>query len=126
MDKTSLNYANLFGYQEALGLQKTQFNYLSASMLCSALYSCSEGLLSLRHFVYACGRLLFAAVVYAGYFFGQYPCGWLIGRYPAQRIMAASVLLWGVTVLIMTQARSYSSACEYQIQGLGKGSTRSD
>jgi hypothetical protein len=31
MDKTSLNYANLFGYQEALGLQGRDFNYLSAS-----------------------------------------------------------------------------------------------
>lgn len=33
MDKTALNYANLFGYQETLGLQGQQFNYLSASML---------------------------------------------------------------------------------------------
>lgn len=31
MDKTSLNYANLFGYQKALGLQGKEFNYLSAS-----------------------------------------------------------------------------------------------
>ena len=31
VDKTSLNYANLFGYQKALGLKGTQFNYLSAS-----------------------------------------------------------------------------------------------
>ena len=31
MDKTSLNYANLFGYQEALGLEGLDFNYLSAS-----------------------------------------------------------------------------------------------
>ncbi|KAL6399584.1 hypothetical protein AUP68_16989 [Ilyonectria robusta] len=79
MDKTSLNYANLFGYQEALGLEGTQFNYLSA-------------------------------MVYAGYFFGQYPCGWLIGRYPAQKVMAISVLLWGLMVIIMTQSRDYSSA----------------
>ncbi|KAI8166926.1 hypothetical protein KHU50_006646 [Colletotrichum sp. SAR 10_65] len=32
MDKTSLNYANLFGYQAALGLQGQQFNYLSANL----------------------------------------------------------------------------------------------
>lgn len=32
LDKTALNYANLFGYQEALGLDGQQFNYLSASM----------------------------------------------------------------------------------------------
>ncbi|KAK4150000.1 hypothetical protein C8A00DRAFT_18388 [Chaetomidium leptoderma] len=79
MDKTSLNYANLFGYQEALGLKGTQFNYLSA-------------------------------MVYAGYFIGQYPCGWLIGRYPAQKVLAISIFAWGFTVIIMTQARSYSSA----------------
>ncbi|KAJ4292019.1 hypothetical protein N0V90_009918 [Kalmusia sp. IMI 367209] len=30
MDKTSLNYANLFGYQAALGLEGKEFNYLSA------------------------------------------------------------------------------------------------
>lgn len=31
MDKTSLNYANLFGYQEALSLKGQEFNYLSSS-----------------------------------------------------------------------------------------------
>ncbi|CAH0056829.1 unnamed protein product [Clonostachys solani] len=79
MDKTSLNYANLFGYQKALGLQGKEFNYLSA-------------------------------MVYAGYFFGQYPCGWLIGRYPAQKVMAISIFLWGLMVIIMTQSRTYSTA----------------
>ncbi|RYC58968.1 hypothetical protein CHU98_g7240 [Xylaria longipes] len=54
LDRTALNYANLFNYQEALNLKGQEFNYL-------------------------------AAMVYAGYFFGQYPCGWLIGRYPAQK-----------------------------------------
>lgn len=34
MDKTSLNYANLFGYQKALGLKGEQFAYLSASGFC--------------------------------------------------------------------------------------------
>ena len=33
MDKTALNYANLFGYQAALGLKGQEFNYLSASTL---------------------------------------------------------------------------------------------
>ncbi|KAF2643170.1 MFS general substrate transporter [Massarina eburnea CBS 473.64] len=79
MDKTALNYANLFDYQKALGLKGEQFNYLSA-------------------------------MVYAGYFFGQYPCGWLIGRFPAQRVIGVSCLLWGVMVLILTQCRTYSSA----------------
>jgi hypothetical protein len=31
MDRTALNYANLFGYQTTLGLKGQQFNYLSAS-----------------------------------------------------------------------------------------------
>ncbi|KAG4432448.1 hypothetical protein IFR05_012063 [Cadophora sp. M221] len=79
MDKTALNYANLFGYKQALNLKGQEFNYLSA-------------------------------MVYAGYFFGQYPCGWLIGRFPAQKIIAISCLLWGATVLIMTQCRTYQSA----------------
>ena len=39
MDKTSLNYANLFGYQTALGLKGEQFAYLSASMISSIVYA---------------------------------------------------------------------------------------
>ncbi|KAH8887617.1 MFS general substrate transporter [Thozetella sp. PMI_491] len=79
MDRTALNYANLFGYQAALGLKGSQFNYLTA-------------------------------ILYAGYFIGQYPCGWLVGRFPAQRVMAITIFWWGVMVLLMTQARSYSGA----------------
>jgi MFS family permease len=79
LDKTALNYANLLGYQQALGLKGNQFNYLSG-------------------------------IVYAGYFFGQYPSGWLIGRFPAQRVLAICCFLWGVMVLILTQCRTYSSA----------------
>lgn len=79
MDKTALNYANLFDYQKALKLQGTDFNYLSA-------------------------------MVYAGYFFGQYPCGWLIGRYPAQKVLGISCLLWGLMVVLLTQCRTFSSA----------------
>ena len=99
MDKTSLNYANLFGYQDALGLKGKQFNYLSASTKPPPIITTA-----------AQTDINLPAVVYAGYFFGQYPCGWLIGRYPAQKVLAISVLAWGFTVIIMTQARSYSSA----------------
>uniref|UniRef100_L2GBN4 MFS transporter n=1 Tax=Colletotrichum fructicola (strain Nara gc5) TaxID=1213859 RepID=L2GBN4_COLFN len=87
MDKTALNYANLFGYQAALSLKGQQFNYLSA-------------------------------MVYAGYFFGQYPCGWLIGRYPAQRVMAISIFFWGLMMILMTQTRTYSSVCVRFIMGI--------
>lgn len=79
LDKTALNYANVFGYQKALKLEGNQFNYL-------------------------------AAMVYAGYWFGTYPAGWLIGRYKAQRVMAGSCLVWGLMVILLTQARSFSSA----------------
>ena len=79
MDRTALNYANLFGYQAALNLHGNQFSYLSA-------------------------------IVYAGYWFGQYPCGWLVGRFPAQRVMGIACLLWGAMVLILTQCHTYSSA----------------
>jgi sugar phosphate permease len=79
LDRTALNYANLFGYQEALRLHGDQFNYLSA-------------------------------IVYAGYFFGQYPSGWLIGRFPAPRILGITCLLWGLMVLLLTQCHTFSSA----------------
>lgn len=98
LDKTSLNYANLFGYQDALGLKGLQFNFISASM-CHQPFSPPSRDGDLQY-----------PVVYAGYFFGQYPCGWLIGRFPAQKVMAVSIFMWGVMVIIMTQARSYSSA----------------
>lgn len=79
MDKTALNYANLFNYQEDLNLHGKDFNYLSA-------------------------------MVYAGYFFGQYPCGWLIGKFPAQKVIGVSCLLWGLMVVLLTECSTYSSA----------------
>lgn len=51
-----------------------------------------------------------SAMVYAGYFFGQYPCGLLIGKYPAQRVLGVSCLLWGFMVLMLTECHTYSSA----------------
>ncbi|KUL82748.1 hypothetical protein ZTR_10908 [Talaromyces verruculosus] len=79
MDKTALNYANLFGYQQALGLKGQEFNYLSA-------------------------------MIYAGYFFGQYPCSLLIARFPAQRVLGVTAFIWGLTVIILTQCKTYSNA----------------
>lgn len=111
MDKTSLNYANLFGYQKALGLKGEEFNYLSASKryICQTDVSCYSQ---------------YILVVYAGYFFGQYPCGWLIGRFPAQKVLAISILCWGFTVIIMTQARTYSTACTYSLLDESSGIER--
>lgn len=79
MCRTTLNYVNLFGYQEALELHGNQFSYLSA-------------------------------MVYVGYFLGQYPCGWLIGRFPAQKVLSCGVLGMGLLTIVMTQCRDFSSA----------------
>lgn len=79
LDKTALNYANLFRFQEDLNLEGKDFNYLSA-------------------------------MVYAGYFFGQYPCGWLIGKFPAQRVMGVACLFWGLMVIMLTECNNYSEA----------------
>lgn len=98
MDKTALNYANLLGYQETLGLHGQQFNYLSASEY--PIPFCGAKLLTWT----------FSIVVYAGYFFGQYPCGWLVGRFPAQRVLGLSCFMWGLMVIIMTQCHTFSSA----------------
>ena len=91
LDKTALNYANLFDYQDALGLEGYDFNWLSA-------------------------------MVYAGYFVGQYPCGWLIGRYKAQKVLAISCFFWAFMVLMLTQAKSFGSALALRfIMGLFEG-----
>ncbi|KAK3711467.1 hypothetical protein LTR37_009646 [Vermiconidia calcicola] len=79
LDRSAINYANLFDYPDALGLEGNQFNYV-------------------------------VAMVYAGYFFGQYPCGWLIGRFKTQRVLAISCALWGFMVIMTTQARTFGGA----------------
>ena len=43
-------------------------------------------------------------------FFGQFPCGWLVGRFPAQKVIGIACLLWGAMVLILTQCHTYQSA----------------
>ncbi len=119
MDKTSLNYANLFGYQTTLHLKGQQFNYLSASTRHDShrwpILGYMYAMCAPVHFTD------FGTVVYAGYFFGQYPCGWLIGRFPAQKVLAISIFLWGLMVIIMTQCRSYSTARTYLFPASGDG-----
>ena len=64
-------------------------------------------------------------MVYAGHFFSQYPCGWLIGRFPAQKVIALSILLWGAMVLILSQCRTYSTACKVH-HSVMEDNTRAD
>ncbi|KAJ7609432.1 major facilitator superfamily domain-containing protein [Roridomyces roridus] len=79
LDKTALNYANLFGFQQALGLTGDQFNWL-------------------------------AGMVYFGYAVTQYPIQILIGKYPAQKILAVTVFMWGLTVLTMVKVKNFHTA----------------
>lgn len=79
MCRTTLNYVNLFGYQEFLELHGSQFSYLTS-------------------------------MVYVGYFLGQYPCGWLIGRFAAQKVLAYGVLGMGLLTILMTQCRTFGTA----------------
>ncbi|KAJ7131866.1 major facilitator superfamily domain-containing protein [Mycena crocata] len=79
LDKTALNYANLFGFQTALKLKGNQFNWLSS-------------------------------MVYFGYAVAQYPVQILIGRYPAQRVLAITVFMWGLCVLTMSQCTNFKTA----------------
>ncbi|KAF9026835.1 MFS general substrate transporter [Hymenopellis radicata] len=79
LDKTALNYANLFGFQKELGLVGNQFNWLGA-------------------------------MVYFGYALAQYPAQILIGKYPAQKVLAAAVFIWGFTVLTMVWCKNFQTA----------------
>lgn len=91
MDKTSLNYADLFGYQKGLDLKGQKFNYLSASMYVNIGCSSTQILMLLPRTV-----------------------PWQVAdrRYSAQKVMAVSIPLWGATVIIMTQCQIYFSACK--------------
>ncbi|KAJ7459237.1 major facilitator superfamily domain-containing protein [Mycena latifolia] len=79
LDKTALNYANLFGFQTALKLEGNQFNWLSG-------------------------------MVYFGYAVAQYPVQILIGKYPAQKVLAITVFMWGLCVLTMSQCTNFKTA----------------
>ncbi|KAJ6494261.1 major facilitator superfamily domain-containing protein [Mycena sanguinolenta] len=79
IDKTALNYANLFGFQTALKLKGNQFNWLSG-------------------------------MVYFGYALTQYPIQILIGKYPAQKVLAITTFMWGLCVLTMAQCTNFKTA----------------
>ncbi|KAJ7207335.1 major facilitator superfamily domain-containing protein [Mycena haematopus] len=79
IDKTALNYANLFGFQAALKLEGNQFNWLSG-------------------------------MVYFGYVVTQYPIQVLIGKFPAQKVLAITIFMWGLCVLTMSQCTNFKTA----------------
>ncbi|KAJ7509482.1 major facilitator superfamily domain-containing protein [Mycena galericulata] len=79
LDKTALNYANLFGFQAALKLKGNEFNWLSG-------------------------------MVYFGYAVTQYPFQILIAKYPAQKVLAITVFMWGLCVLTMVKCTNFHTA----------------
>jgi hypothetical protein len=85
LDKTALNYAKIFGMEKAMGLKGNQFSV--AASIFYVGYLCGEywhmSLLSLR-------LLIFSAPMKA-----QAPWAYLIGRYPAGRVLGVSTLIWG-------------------------------
>ncbi|KAK0224722.1 major facilitator superfamily domain-containing protein [Armillaria nabsnona] len=91
LDKTALNYANLFGFQTDLNLHGNQFNWL--------------GSMYVTHFaLFNLPRILFR--VYFGYAIAQYPAQVLIGKYPAQRVLSCAVFIWGLVVVWCTNFRT--------------------
>jgi MFS family permease len=52
---------------------------------------------------------------YVGYLVAQFPMGYLLGRYPAGRVLGVSCLIWGLVVLLSTQATNFGSAMAVRI-----------
>ncbi|KAG7451888.1 MFS general substrate transporter [Guyanagaster necrorhizus] len=95
LDKTALNYANLFGFQTDLKLRGDQFNWLGSMYIVISLS-------------FQCVLMLFR--VYFGYAIAQYPAQILIGKYPAQRVLSGAVFIWGLCVLTMVWCTNFKTA----------------
>ena len=52
---------------------------------------------------------------YVGYLVAQFPMGYLLGRFPAGRVLGVSCLIWGLVVLLSTQATNFGSALAVRI-----------
>jgi MFS family permease len=52
---------------------------------------------------------------YVGYLIAQFPMGYLLGRFPAGRVLGVSCLIWGLVVLLSTQATNFGSALAVRI-----------
>ncbi|KAK0209226.1 major facilitator superfamily domain-containing protein [Desarmillaria ectypa] len=95
LDKTALNYANLFGFQMDLNLHGDQFNWLGSMCV----------------IIFARFNLSFKFCrVYFGYAIAQYPAQVLIGKYPAQRVLSCAVFIWGLCVLTMVWCTNFRTA----------------
>ncbi|KAJ6555235.1 major facilitator superfamily domain-containing protein [Mycena sp. CBHHK59/15] len=51
-----------------------------------------------------------SGMVYFGYAVAQYPVQVLIGKFPAQRVLAITVFMWGLCVLTMSQCTNFKTA----------------
>lgn len=48
-----------------------------------------------------------ASIFYLGFIIGAYPCMILAQRYPVERVASATVVLWGLTLILTTVCHNY-------------------
>ncbi|KAI0707433.1 MFS general substrate transporter [Cerioporus squamosus] len=93
LDKTALNYANLYGMKAAS--TSPEINSIGLPVSSSARPH--------RDLRMACRLLLTSLHDSLGYLVGNYPDGWLLQHYPSGKVLAIMAFLWG-TIIITTPA----------------------
>ncbi|KAH8925192.1 MFS general substrate transporter [Atractiella rhizophila] len=99
LDKTALNYGNLFGMKKDLHVNGDQFSWFA-----SAFYLASRTTL-----------LLNVADENQGYLVSAYPTTLLLQKYPSGRVMGAICTVWGVVVCTTASCRSFGGALANRI-----------
>ncbi|CDO72574.1 hypothetical protein BN946_scf184983.g57 [Trametes cinnabarina] len=92
VDKTAVNYGNLYGMTKTLHISGNQFSWLASGE--STNRGIKEPTLS---------RRTLDTAFYLGYLVGNYPDSWLLQRYPAGKVLSITTLLWA-TIMITTPA----------------------
>jgi MFS family permease len=94
LDRTALNYAKVFGMEKAMGLKGNQFSVAASISLVSMTSKIPERIRKPNHT--------------NGLQPAQAPWAYLIGRYPAGRVLGVSTLIWGLAVITMVFNRNYA------------------
>ncbi|POY71894.1 hypothetical protein BMF94_5255 [Rhodotorula taiwanensis] len=92
LDKTALNYAKVFGMDKAMKLTGNQFSWAASIFL-------REGGNEDRALP---GLIQFGLL--------REPAAYLIGRYPAQKVLGLTCVLWGVCVISMIGCKNFATA----------------
>ncbi|KAJ2984636.1 hypothetical protein NUW54_g10439 [Trametes sanguinea] len=93
LDKTALNYGNLYGMKQALHVSGGQFSWFASSEL-YALATTFDTALKATCVQFSSGL---------GYLVGNYPDSWLLQHYPTGKVLAITTLIWA-TIVITTPA----------------------